>query len=76
MKKELSPPQTIAIIAVFVVVVAALGYFWMNRSPVASAGTVNATGQATPMMPNQKPPANAPTGNGGSQGNQPLTPDT
>lgn len=46
MKKELSPPQTIAIVAIFLVVVVGFGWWWMNRSPgappeTALGGTMN-----------------------------------
>lgn len=83
MNKELSPPVTMAIIAVFIVVVIAFGWYMINRNPTvpANAGTPGASNQMPGAIPGQPgggattPPANAPSGSGGSQGNQPLTPD-
>jgi hypothetical protein len=71
MKKELSPPAMIAIIAVFVVVVVAFGWFWINYNPVSSDSAGKAGAGTT--MPAAVP--NGPKGNTGSEGNKPLTPD-
>jgi hypothetical protein len=75
MKKELTPQTTIAIVAVFAVLAVALGWWWMNRSPVI-AENAGGPGGGTPAATGQTaPPANAPTGANGSQGNTPLKPD-
>jgi hypothetical protein len=46
MKKELSPPQTIAVVAVFVVLVVTVGWWWINRTsapPDSALGTMQST---------------------------------
>lgn len=52
MKKELSPPQTIAIVAVFLLVVVTFGWWWMNRTPGAPPDS--ALGNMPASVPGQQ----------------------